>query len=586
MENRQSEIIDRAAVWSGCYDDSWQGLLTPESFAHPAKFARGLIERIIRHGLARGYWKAGDRLGDPFGGVATGGVIAGYSGLHWLGVELEPRFVALGGEGYECDGVPDAAGKARCGAVYTHSAHHCAGNLELHRPKWAALGYRLDVRLIRGDSRNFAALVAADGILTSPPFADIASGGPDHHADRLEGSGQSVKVDRYGPSEGQIGRLPAGSLAGVMTSPTYAEGLSHGGGRELLQPDMRRHDRNLNGIMEGYGDAPGQIGRLLAPSLAGIVTSPTYGETSPEKNSSGIDVRKQWEGYRARGGSMSFDAYAANQKKHSQGYGDAAGNIGNLKEGRLDAVVTSPPWEKNTEGGLRGSKFKAPAEALAAGRGHGATDAARLRQLARDEARTYGETSGQIGTLSGGALDTIVTSPPFSPDQPCNSQSKLTYRGDLKAPAKRHRGMATAANIQQLSPGEAVPNRKSSIVDHQSKETYWSAMATVYRQCWLALKADGVMAVVVKDYVKKGRRVPLCDDTLRLLEAVGFVPLERVRALLVRETTERCLFGSPQVRRRERKSFFRRLAEAKGSPRIDWEEVLFVRKGEEPARSR
>jgi hypothetical protein len=31
---------------------------------------------------------------------------------------------------------------------------------------------------------------------------------------------------------------------------------------------------------------------------------------------------------------------------------------------------------------------------------------------------------------------------------------------------------------------------------------------------------------------------------------------------------------------KERKSFFRRLAEKKGSPRIDWEEVLFVHKSE------
>lgn len=33
-----------------------------------------------------------------------------------------------------------------------------------------------------------------------------------------------------------------------------------------------------------------------------------------------------------------------------------------------------------------------------------------------------------------------------------------------------------------------------------------------------------------------------------------------------------------QQTRRERKSFFRRLAEKKGSPRIDWEVVWFMRK--------
>ena len=35
--------------WAGCYDDSWQGLITPESFSHPAKMARGLLDRILDH---------------------------------------------------------------------------------------------------------------------------------------------------------------------------------------------------------------------------------------------------------------------------------------------------------------------------------------------------------------------------------------------------------------------------------------------------------------------------------------------------------------------------------------------------------
>ena len=43
--------------WHGCYDDNWNDVIVSEAFAHPAKFARGLVERIVRHGLAQGYWK-------------------------------------------------------------------------------------------------------------------------------------------------------------------------------------------------------------------------------------------------------------------------------------------------------------------------------------------------------------------------------------------------------------------------------------------------------------------------------------------------------------------------------------------------
>ena len=63
-----------------------------------------------------------------------------------------------------------------------------------------------------------------------------------------------------------------------------------------------------------------------------------------------------------------------------------------------------------------------------------------------------------------------------------------------------------------------------------------------------------------------------------MLESLGFEPVERIRAMLVKEDRQPGLFGEDVVKTTERKSFFRRLAEKKGSPRIDWEEVLMVRK--------
>ena len=83
-------------VWKNAYEDRWAGVLTDESHAHPAKFAKGLIERIVDYLLASGALQAGDLVVDPFGGIASGGIVCAYRGLNWLGVELEPRFVDLG----------------------------------------------------------------------------------------------------------------------------------------------------------------------------------------------------------------------------------------------------------------------------------------------------------------------------------------------------------------------------------------------------------------------------------------------------------------------------------------------------------
>ena len=69
----------------------------------------------------------------------------------------------------------------------------------------------------------------------------------------------------------------------------------------------------------------------------------------------------------------------------------------------------------------------------------------------------------------------------------------------------------------------------------------------------------------------------LPGQTWDLLHRIGFEPLERIQASLVKRRKHAGLFGDINETT-ERKSFFRRLAEKKGSPRIDFEEVLFLTK--------
>lgn len=321
--------------WHGCYDDSWRELIVPEAFRHPAKFSRGLITRIYSVGLGRGWWHADSLIGDPFGGIGGGGIIAAACRLGWLGVEIEPRFVALARQ-----------------------------NFRLHQRAWEKFRDPQPV-IIEGDARRFASIVAR-------------------------------------------------SVVGIVTSPPYGDQMSRAhGGADTPHPDGAV--RMGCGIKDRYGDTSGQIGSLRTGSIDGVVTSPPYGgNRSIEKNAGTIDFAKNYETYRANGGGSTF-------------------------------------------------------------------------------------------------------------------------------------------------------------------ESYWQAMAQVYRECFDALRPGGVMAVVMKDYVKDKRVVPLCGDTLTLLERLGFVPILRARAHLVKRRSE-LTFAGEKTTITERKSFFRRLAESKGSPRIDWEEVLVVRR--------
>lgn len=110
------------------------------------------------------------------------------------------------------------------------------------------------------------------------------------------------------------------------------------------------------------------------------------------------------------------------------------------------------------------------------------------------------------------------------------------------------------------------------------KETFWTAARDIVQECHAILKPGGVAVWVTKDFVRNKARVPFSDDWARLCQACGLHLVRRARAMLVSETVVPDLFGGETVQRKERKSFFRRLQESKGSPRIDYEDVLFVRK--------
>jgi hypothetical protein len=180
-----------------------------------------------------------------------------------------------------------------------------------------------------------------------------------------------------------------------------------------------------------------------------------------------------------------------------------------------------------------------------------------------------------VGALPAGGLDSVLTSPPF-----------LQTAGGLNPPRGGWNGHAASCSelahgVRATRPGNnfgASPGQ----VGLESGETYWQAVRQIYGQCLSALKPGGTLCVVVKSYVKGGKLVDLPGQTRALLEHLGFRVFLEVRALLVRESREPGLFEPEVVRQKSRKSFFRRLAERKGSPAVDHECVLFARKEDLP----
>jgi hypothetical protein len=207
------------------------------------------------------------------------------------------------------------------------------------------------------------------------------------------------------------------------------------------------------------------------------------------------------------------DGGSLGQSQRTQGYG-SKGNLGNLKPGRIDAIISSPPWEKGAEGVMRAGKFNNPEAYAKVGmnKGHGASFEATIQNMKRSDSKaSYGNTAGNIG----------------------NSQG----------------------------------------------ETFWSAARIIVEQCHQILREGGVAIWVTKRFIRNSKIQEFTQDWIRLCESVGFEVVHQHRAMLVKEQKHKTLFGHTEVKRTERKSFFRRLCESKGSPRIDWEDVICCKKG-------
>jgi len=248
-------------------------------------------------------------------------------------------------------------------------------------------------------------------------------------------------------------------------------------------------------------------------------------------------------------------------------------------DGECDGIITSPPYADSVNSKTHGIDWTKTGSATGnrkrgEGTKHEETFRAQMSYsggpnscLNRDQ--IYGETEGQIGTLK---VDSIVTSPPYS-KQAHHGGNTPTASG-IGRNTREQRSTEAGGNHNLTRTYGTTPGQ----IDETDGENYWSAMRTVYSECHKALKDGGYLIVVIKAYVKNKRRVPLPQQTLKLLIHLGFEPVERIKALLTKKTVQGGLFGKDIIKTKSRKSFFRRLAESKGSPKIDWEEVLICRK--------
>jgi len=226
------------------------------------------------------------------------------------------------------------------------------------------------------------------------------------------------------------------------------------------------------------------------------------------------------------------------------GYGHTEGQLGAMKAGDISMVCTSPPYADGCRrtGGEHDSQPH--------------LEGGKLYNV------NYSTNPQNLGNLPAGKVENvvsgIVTSPPW--------EESISQNKEFLAPHQRadHGRNENAPSIMGDTYGST-----SGQIGQESGNTYWEACAEIYKQCFQILKPNGVIVLVLKSYIKQGRRVPLPMQTLKLLIHLGFEPLERIKAMLVKEESQPGLFG--EIRKvKERKSFFRRNHEFKQAAKEYW----------------
>lgn len=429
-----------------------------------------------------------------------------------------------------------------------------------------------------------------DAVVGSPPYSTgcIREGsGVDDEAGRIEGSASSLVVPRPG--------IRTGSVDAVVSSPPFTQGYSGGGGINVKGYGKDGADKVGSRTYQGTGAerSKGNLETLALGDVDAVVGSPPWGD-GPDGSEGGVKgskFNKAEDILRAGRGKGASDEARLRQaaRDEQRTYpADTPGQLANLPmlRHKFDCPAREPvpgEWRGNFGDyrctcGLAATvanckhqfqdttfclhcgweptadDIQAIEDAARRGELRGVRD---LQQRADDVSAVRAADTGAHGTLLPAA---VVGSPPYENIERANH-----------VPGESVRRAREGRADQAVSYGRTAGN-----LGNVEGETFWSAAAQIVREAYAILKPGGVAVWVTKAFVRDKRVVDFPGDWRKLCEHVGFETVQEVHAMLVAEERRSDLFDGETVKRRERKSFFRRLAEKRGSPRIDFEVVYFM----------
>lgn len=376
----------------------------------------------------------------------------------------------------------------------------------------------------------------------------------------------------------------AGALIDTYTEPgwhivdfmfgqgtTGVEGAERG--RHVTGVELVRHWANVafaNACRTMYRGAPGSIrvicgdARALPELLGGagadaVVTSPPYGEAL-EKRTGRVEGRiERLQRLIAEGvlDPNRHDSWARKVANQGDGVMAQQGLIASVAP-EYDADAARRYLGRNWHAGpgqraMEDPAYQADAAIVSPAYGDtlnqhpAATD--RAARIARMQAAGIAVKAQDIGgpqsvTTAPQRYDAAVVSPAYGDirqdggaHQFGDGSAMENYTAEARVKSRSQRDQSNVGNkrygtmdkalalVDRLKSGETVPP------DQWPGLCYLEDMALIYWGAKRILKPGGLITLVLKDYRRDKHRVNLAGDTMRLLEAIGFIYHDRALAL-------------------------------------------------------
>jgi hypothetical protein len=382
-----------------------------------------------------------------------------------------------------------------------------------------------------------------------------------------------MENEKYANSPGQLASLPVGDVDSIISSPPYATGDT-----ASAQTIEQRSDKSAEwirkntGLKTGYGVTEGQLGAMKEGKLdrptGYVYTCSRCGEQVYQH----AKIAERTSAVEAAGASPVLESMSATPSK------DDRNRNGGRPKSQQGTSTSQTPCITPNETTTGKAAATDGADTLGESNGERLSPATDINVPSAEARQGCSSTTSEPSSKP--AASGII---PYETCVPCADHATAKNTEKRNDPSR----ICAKCAARNTNPKEHLPvdvpqiasdTSTTQLCDDGEQNTYWGAVKRIYEQCFDVLKPGGVICVVIKAFVKAGKIVPLPEQTWELLQHVGFEPVERVRAMLVKEDSHPGLFDGPVVKKTERKSFFRRLAERKGSPAIDFEEVLFCRK--------